>query len=35
MYGGWKKGGAHMKEWMNKTHEFIHHAFSLSNMMVA
>jgi hypothetical protein len=28
MYGGWKKIRAHMREWMNKTHEFIDHAFS-------
>jgi hypothetical protein len=31
MYDGWKKGGGHMKEWMNKTKEFIDHAFSLAN----
>jgi hypothetical protein len=31
MYSGWKKGGAHTKEWMNKTQEFIDRAFSLSN----
>jgi hypothetical protein len=31
MYGGWKKGGAHTKEWMNKTQKFIDCAFSLSN----
>jgi hypothetical protein len=31
MYGGCKKGGAHMKEWMNKNQEFIDHALSLSN----
>jgi hypothetical protein len=31
MYGGWKKGRGHMKEWMNKTKEFIDHAFSLAN----
>jgi hypothetical protein len=31
MYGGWKKGGAHTKEWMNKTQEFINHALCLSN----
>jgi hypothetical protein len=31
MYGGWKKGGAHTKEWMKKTPEFIDHAFSLAN----
>jgi hypothetical protein len=28
MYGGWKKGGAHTKEWLNKTHEFIDRIFS-------
>jgi hypothetical protein len=28
MYGGWKKNGAHTTEWMNKTQEFIDHAFS-------
>jgi hypothetical protein len=28
MYGGWKKSGAHTTEWMNKTQEFIDHAFS-------
>jgi hypothetical protein len=27
MYGGWKKSGAHTTEWMNKTQEFIDHAF--------
>jgi hypothetical protein len=31
MYGDWKKVGAHTKEWMNKTHECIDCAFSLSN----
>jgi hypothetical protein len=29
MHGGWKKSGAHTREWMNKTREFIDHAFSL------
>jgi hypothetical protein len=29
MYGGWKKSGAHTREWMNKTQEFINHAFSI------
>jgi hypothetical protein len=29
MYGGWKKSGAHTREWMNKTQEFINHAFSV------
>jgi hypothetical protein len=28
MYGGWKKSGAHITEWMNNTHDFIDHAFS-------
>jgi hypothetical protein len=28
-YGGWKKSGAHTTEWMNKTREFIDHAFSM------
>jgi hypothetical protein len=31
MYVGWNKSGAHSKEWMTKTQEFIDHAFSLSN----
>jgi hypothetical protein len=31
MYGSWKKNGAHAKEWMNKTQEFINCAFSLPN----
>jgi hypothetical protein len=31
MYGGWKKGEALMREWMNKNQEFIDHAFSLPN----
>jgi hypothetical protein len=29
MYGGWKKSGAHTREWMNKTQEFIDRAFSI------
>jgi hypothetical protein len=29
MYGGWKKNGAHTREWMNRTQEFIDHSFSL------
>jgi hypothetical protein len=28
MYGGWKKSGAHTTKWINKTQEFIDHAFS-------
>jgi hypothetical protein len=31
MYGDWKKGGAHMREGINKTREFIDRAFSLPN----
>jgi hypothetical protein len=31
MYGGWKKGGAHTTEWMNKTQEFINRVFSSPN----
>jgi hypothetical protein len=31
VYGGWKEGGAHTKEWMKKTQEFIDCAFSLAN----
>jgi len=31
MYAGWKKGGAHEKEWMTKTLDFINRALSLSN----
>jgi hypothetical protein len=31
MYGGWEKGGAHMREWMNKTQKFINCAFYLPN----
>jgi hypothetical protein len=29
MYGGWKKSGAHTREWMNKTQEFIDRTFSV------
>jgi hypothetical protein len=29
MYGGYKKSGAHTREWMNKTQEFIDRAFSI------
>jgi hypothetical protein len=28
MYDGWKKSGAHTREWMNKTQEFIDRALS-------
>jgi hypothetical protein len=31
MYGGWKKSGAHTREWMNKTQKFIDRTFSLPN----
>jgi hypothetical protein len=29
MYGGWKKSGAHTREWMNKTQKFIERAISV------
>jgi hypothetical protein len=29
MYSDWKKSGAHMMKWMNKTQEFIDCAFSI------
>jgi hypothetical protein len=29
MYSGWKKSGAHMRKWMNRTQEFIDCAFSV------
>jgi hypothetical protein len=29
MYGGWMKSGAHTREWINKTQEFIDRVFSL------
>jgi hypothetical protein len=29
MYGGWKKNGAHTREWMNKTKKFMDRAFSI------
>jgi hypothetical protein len=31
MYNGWKKGGGHMKEWLNKINGFVDRAFSLAN----
>jgi hypothetical protein len=31
MYDGWKKNGAHSREWVDKTNKFIEHAFSVSN----
>jgi hypothetical protein len=31
MYDGWRKNGAYSREWVDKTNEFIEHAFSLSN----
>jgi hypothetical protein len=31
MYDGWKKNGAHLREWIHKTNKFTEHAFSLSN----
>jgi hypothetical protein len=29
---GWRKNGAHLREWVDKTNKFIKHAFSLSNI---
>jgi hypothetical protein len=31
MYDGWRKNGAHLREWVDKTNKFIEHAFSLLN----
>jgi hypothetical protein len=31
IYDGWRKNGAHSREWVDKTNKFIEHAFSLSN----
>jgi hypothetical protein len=31
IYDGWRKNGAHSREWVGKTNKFIEHAFSLSN----
>jgi hypothetical protein len=31
MYDGWRKNGAHSREWVDKTNKFIERAFSLSN----
>jgi hypothetical protein len=31
MYDGWRKNGAHSREWVDKTNKFIEHSFSLSN----
>jgi hypothetical protein len=31
MYDGWRKNGAPLKEWVDKTNKFIEHTFSLSN----
>jgi hypothetical protein len=31
MYDGWRKNGAHSREWVDKTNKFIEHVFSLSN----
>jgi hypothetical protein len=31
MYGGWKKNGAHIDEWWEKTDDFIERAFSLTS----
>jgi hypothetical protein len=35
MYYGWRKNGAHSREWINKTNKFIEHAFLLSNTGIA
>jgi hypothetical protein len=35
MYDGWRKNGAHLREWVDKTNNFIEHAFSLSNIGIA
>jgi hypothetical protein len=35
MYDGWRKNGAHSREWVDKTNKFIEHAFSLSNIGIA
>jgi hypothetical protein len=34
MYDGWKKSGAHTREPMNKTQEFIDRAFSVHPIRV-
>jgi hypothetical protein len=31
MYNGWRKNGAQLREYVDKTNKFIEHAFSLSN----
>jgi hypothetical protein len=35
MYDGWRKNGAHSREWVEKTNKFIEHVFSLSNTGIA
>jgi hypothetical protein len=35
MYDGWRKNGAHSREWVDKTIKFIEHAFSLSSTRIA
>jgi hypothetical protein len=35
MYDGWRKNGAHSREWIDKTNKFIEHAFSLLNTGIA
>jgi hypothetical protein len=35
MYDGWRKNGAHSREWVDKTKKFADHAFSLSNIGIA
>jgi hypothetical protein len=34
MYDGWRKNGAHLREWVDKTNKFIEHAFPLSNTRI-
>jgi hypothetical protein len=35
MYDGWRKNGAHSREWIDKTNKFIEHVFSLLNTGIA
>jgi hypothetical protein len=31
MYDGWKKNGAHSREWVDKTNKFIEHALTVKH----
>jgi hypothetical protein len=31
IYDGWRKNGAHSRDWVHKTNKFVEHALSLSN----